>query len=171
MLRRDSAQKRYCSWSMKSGRVCGRHLVTKPQRVHPNCSTSLLLLVSPTLRSLRGIKFVQLSEVRPAQPPWHLLSAVRALRPWLVWSVSGQRSKHLLTCMRELFVGVACLRSASVRYCPVLSCPALSWQISNGTVSLATALAVVNIAAKVVRFMSLWFYLNLCCLSGDCRYT
>ena len=37
----------------------------------------------------------------------------------------------------------------------------------TGNVSLATALALQQ---KSFGFMSLWFYLFLFCLSGDCRY-
>ena len=77
-----------------------------------------------------------------AQPPWHLLSACSSIS-----SLGGSSGWS-----RDLLIGVAYLRSASVSFCPVLSCPALSWQISSGNVSLATALALAAVAAKVVRF-------------------
>ena len=47
---------------------------------------------------------------------------------------------------RDLLIGVACLRSASVRCCLVLSCPVLSCP------GKFIALALAAVAAKVVRF-------------------
>ena len=73
----------------------------------------------------------------------HLVNDMLRACKQLVQTPAHMRARFAHWCCLFAFCECALLSR------PVLPCPALSWQISSGNVSLATALALTAVAAKV----------------------